>query len=444
MLHKKIISPALFISLRMDYQDTLQWMFSRLPMYQRIGGAAYKASLDNTIRLLDLLQNPHKNFKSVHIAGTNGKGSVSHMLAAVLQEAGYKTGLYTSPHLKDFRERIRINGAMISPESVVDFIAKFQPDFESMELSFFEMTVGMAFSHFAKEQVDIAIVETGMGGRLDSTNLVEPLLSIITNIGYDHMQFLGDTLEKIAIEKAGIIKKNIPVIIGETQPLLQPIFEQKASQMKSPIHYADQIFEARRLESEAGLCQHFDIWKNYEPYLEKLEVGLNGHYQQKNVITAICAIDLLHSHYKIEEKHIRYGLSEVRAMTGLNGRWQQLGRNPEVIADAAHNINGISEVVKQIMQMNFAHLHVVFGMVNDKNCEEILQHLPRGATYYFCKADIPRAMDAATLAAKGFEMGLRGEVYNSVGDAYRSALNNAHFNDMVFVGGSTFVVAEVV
>ncbi len=431
----------------MDYQTTLQWMFDKLPMYQRIGGAAYKADVNNTITLLAHLGQPQTQFRSVHIAGTNGKGSVSHMLAAVFQEAGYKTGLYTSPHMKDFRERIRINGQLIEQDVVVNFINENREAFEQMGLSFFEMTVGMAFRYFADEKVDIAIIETGMGGRLDSTNLVTPELSIITNIGMDHMQFLGDTPEKIAAEKAGIIKTGITVVVGETQPAVARVFEAKAAEMQAPLVFADRLFDARRLDrgsDTSGNMQLFDVWKHSEPYLENLELELSGHYQQKNLVTALCAIDLMKAHFAIEEKHIREALAHVVQSTGLLGRWQQLGRNPLVIADAGHNIDGMREVVYQLLNLRYNQLHMVIGMVNDKNVESILQLLPRHATYYFCQASIPRAMQAEVLAAKAFEVGLRGEIYHSVNNAYKTALNNARFDDMVFIGGSTFVVAEVV
>lgn len=419
-------------------------MFDKLPMYQRIGGAAYKADLNNTVKLLNLLGSPQNKFSSIHIAGTNGKGSVAHLLAAVFQEAGFKTGLYTSPHMKDFRERIRINGVMILPEKVVAFIKANKAEFEAMELSFFEMTVGLAFNYFADEQVDIAIVETGMGGRLDSTNMLNPVLSVITNIGFDHMQFLGDTIEQIATEKAGIIKKGVPVVIGETQAETKAVFEEKAAALKSDIIFADQRFEARKLDVDNPSFQYFDIWRKAEPYIERLEFGLNGLYQQKNVITAICALDMISDRFEINEQHIRAGFSEFAPLTGFLGRWQQLGTKPDIIADAAHNLNGIMEVMSQINIMKFNQLHFILGMVNDKNVDGILQILPRNAIYYFCKADIPRGMDATKLAGKAFEMGLRGEVYHSVSDAYRSAINKAGFEDLIFIGGSTFIVAEVV
>ena len=413
-------------------------------MYQRIGGAAYKADLNNTIELLNLLGNPHHNFKSVHIAGTNGKGSTSHMLASVFQEAGYKTGLYTSPHLRDFRERIRLNGEMIPEEKVVSFIAEHKEQFEKTELSFFEMTVGMAFDYFAKEKVDIAIVEVGMGGRLDSTNLITPELSVITNIGLDHVKFLGDTMEKIAGEKAGIIKHNIPVVIGETQPETHQVFEDKAAECLSPIYFADQIFDCNKIHIESNTVQKFDIWKNSELYLEAIDIPLMGNYQKKNLTTVICALDLLREKFGLTDDDIREGIAKVIRNTHLMGRWQILNDDPLTIADTGHNVAGITEVVQQLAELRYDRLHFVLGMVNDKDIDHVLQLLPRNAEYYFCKADIPRGLDANILAEKAFELGLRGMVYESVRHAYQSAVNAAHFGDVVFVGGSNFIVAEVV
>ena len=413
-------------------------------MYQRVGGAAYKADLNNTIELLNLLGNPHHNFKSVHIAGTNGKGSTSHMLASVFQEAGYKTGLYTSPHLRDFRERIRLNGEMIPEEKVVSFIAEHKEQFEKMELSFFEMTVGMAFDYFAKEKVDIAIVEVGMGGRLDSTNLITPELSVITNIGLDHVKFLGDTMEKIAGEKAGIIKHNIPVVIGETQPETHQVFEDKAAECQSPIYFADQIFDCNKIHIESNTVQKFDIWKNSKLYLEAINIPLMGNYQKKNLTTVICALDLLREKFGLTDDDIREGIAKVIRNTHLMGRWQILNDDPLTIADTGHNVAGITEVVQQLAELRYDRLHFVLGMVNDKDIDHVLQLLPRNAEYYFCKADIPRGLDANTLAEKAFELGLRGMVYESVRHAYQSAVNAAHFGDVVFVGGSNFIVAEVV
>ena len=419
-------------------------MFNKLPMYQRIGAAAYKADLNNTIQRLNLLNNPQNDFKSVHVAGTNGKGSVSHMLASVFQEAGYKTGLYTSPHLRDFRERIRINGEMIPEENVVQFIDTYKEKFEQMELSFFEMTVGMAFDYFSKEKVDIAIVEVGMGGRLDSTNLITPELSIITNIDFDHMKFLGDTRAKIAYEKAGIIKPNIPVVIGETHPETEQVFIDKAKGCNSPIYFADQVFDCDKIHIESDIVQKYDIWKNSELYMEALELPLMGNYQQKNLTTVMCALDLLRDKFNLSEDDIRDGIGRVIRNTHLMGRWQILNRDPLTIADTGHNVAGITEVVKQLAEMNYEKLHFVLGMVNDKYIDSVLQLLPHGAEYYFCKADIPRGLDANILAQKAFDMGLRGQVFESVSHAYRSAVNNAHFDDVVFIGGSNFTVAEVV
>ena len=428
----------------MNYSETLEWMFNKLPMYQRIGAAAYKADLNNTIQLLDLLDNPHNSFKSVHVAGTNGKGSVSHTLASVFQEAGYKTGLYTSPHLRDFRERIRINGEMIPEENVVQFIDTYKDKFEAMELSFFEMTVGMAFDYFRNEKVDIAIVEVGMGGRLDSTNLITPELSIITNIDFDHTKFLGDTRAKIAYEKAGIIKPGIPVVIGETHPETEQVFIDKAKECISPIYFADQIFDCDKIYFESFTEQKFDVWKNSELYMEAIEIPLMGNYQQKNLTTVMCAIDLLRNKFNLSDDDIRDGIGKVIRNTHLMGRWQILCKDPLTIADTGHNVAGITEVVRQLAEMHYGKLHFVLGMVNDKDIDSVLQLLPRGAEYYFCKADIPRGLDANILAEKAFDMGLRGQVFESVSHAYRSAVNNARFGDVVFIGGSNFTVAEVV
>ena len=428
----------------MNYQETLDWMFNKLPMYQRVGGAAYKVGLDNTIALLTMLGNPHNNFKSVHVAGTNGKGSTSHMLASIFQEAGYKTGLYTSPHLRDFRERIRINGEMIPEEQVVDFINQHKEQFEKMELSFFEMTVGMAFDYFSKEKVDIAIIEVGMGGRLDSTNLITPELSVITNIGLDHVQFLGDTLEKIAGEKAGIIKEGIPVVIGETQMETLQVFEDKANACHSPIYFADQIFDCDKVHIESTTLQEYDIWKNNELYLEACEIPLMGNYQKKNLTTVICAADLLKDKFDLSDDDIRSGIANVIRNTHLMGRWQILNHDPLTIADTGHNVDGIREVISQLAEMTYNKLHFVIGMVNDKDIDHVLQLLPHNCEYYFCKADIPRGLDARILAEKAFDLGLRGKVYDSVRDAYLSALNEASFDDIVFIGGSNFIVAEVV
>ena len=428
----------------MTYQETLDWMFNKLPMYQRIGALAYKPDLNNTIQLFNLLNNPQNDFKSIHVAGTNGKGSVSHMLASVFQEAGYKTGLYTSPHLRDFRERIRINGEMIPQKNVMQFAEAHKETFEKMELSFFEMTTGMAFDYFSKEKVDIAIIEVGLGGRLDSTNLITPELSVITNIDLDHTKFLGDTRAKIAYEKAGIIKHGIPVVIGETHPETQQVFIDKAKECDSPIYFADQLFECDKIHFESYTEQRFDVWKNSELYMESLEIPLMGNYQQKNLTTVMCAIDLLRERFNLTEDVVRDGIARVIQNTHLMGRWQILNKDPLTIADTGHNPAGISEVVRQLAEISYNRLHFVLGMVNDKDIDSVLQMLPRNCEYYFCKADIPRGLDANILAEKAFDMGLRGQVFESVSHAYRSAVNAAHFGDVVFIGGSNFTVAEVV
>ncbi len=430
----------------MNYKETTQWLFDKLPMYQRMGKAAYKADLGNTVELLNQLDNPQEKFKTVHVAGTNGKGSVANIVASVLQEAGYKTGLYTSPHLKDFRERIKINDEMIGEEDVINFVQSNLNDFDKIKPSFFEMTVGMAFDYFAKNKVDIAVVETGLGGRLDSTNIINPLVSVITNIGYDHTQFLGDTLQKIAGEKAGIIKPDVPVVIGRKQLETAEIFEKKAAETGSTLHYAEEHYDIKLLQSLKPDEQFIDIWKNNEIFLEEVNSPLLGNYQQENIATALMAIEVLttSNNMVIEPGHIREGIEYLHKNTGFIGRWHILDTNPLTVCDTGHNEEGIKAVVQQIMSTTFDHLHFVFGMVNDKEPEKILALLPRNATYYFCKPDIPRGMDAEVLQQKAEEMGLSGLSYSSVDRAFSSAFNNARPRDLVFVGGSTFVVAEVV
>ena len=428
----------------MNYADTTNWMFNKFPMYQKIGATAYKPDLGNIVELLDFLGNPQNNFKTVHVAGTNGKGTVSHTLASIFQECGYKTGLYTSPHLLDFRERIRINGQMIPEQNVIDFIGNNKEKFEEMQLSFFEMATGMAFDYFAKEKVDIAIIEVGLGGRLDSTNVIKPELSVITNISLDHVNMLGNTLAEIAAEKAGIIKPNTPVVIGETQPETKDVFIRKAQECHAPIYFADQIIDCDKIHIESLDYQKFDIWKDNELYIEAVEFPLLGYYQKKNLATVICAIEILKEKFNIDKKDIVNGLEFVVKNTNLMGRWQILSRQPLVIADTGHNVGGIKEIVMQLSDMTFRKLHFVLGCVNDKDIDGILHLLPHYAEYYFCKADIPRGLDANILAEKALEAGLRGNVYESVQQAYNSALNNAHFEDVVFVGGSNFTVAEVI
>lgn len=428
----------------MNYLQTIEYLFSQLPMYQRIGKAAYKANLDNTLALDKHFNHPHRSFKSIHVAGTNGKGSVSHMLAAVLQAAGYKTGLYTSPHLRDFRERIRVNGHMIPEQYVVDFVEENKSLFEEIKPSFFEMTVALAFEFFKDIKVDVAVIETGMGGRLDSTNIVTPLLSIITNIGLDHTEFLGTTPELIAIEKAGIIKPGIPVLIGESQARTKPVFIKKADEKKSPVFFADEEYTVEYSTMLMNGNQNFQVRKKGTLMFGNLECDLKGFYQKKNVVTLLAASDLLKEHFQITRNHIYEGLKNVSASTGLKGRWQILQTNPLVIADSGHNTDGIKAVMEQIHATPHMNLHMVLGFVNDKNIEGILDLLPRNANYYFTRASIPRAMDEKALQKLAAEKSLKGESYPTVEEALKTAIGKAGANDLVFVGGSTFVVAEVV
>lgn len=405
----------------MTYQQTLDYLFKQLPMYQRVGNAAYKTDLQNTVLLCNILDNPQHKFKSIHIAGTNGKGSTSHIITSALQEAGYKVGLYTSPHLKDFRERVKINGKMITEDEVIAFVKNYKTQFEQINLSFFEWTVGLAFDYFANQEVDIAVVETGLGGRLDSTNVITPEVSVITNIGLDHTQFLGDTLPKIAVEKAGIIKPNVPVVIGETQTEIRNVFKDKAKDVKAPILFADK--EAKQ---------------NYE-------CDLKGLYQQKNIQTAVIALKQLQGNgWEITEQNIVKGLNSVVNNTGLMGRWQILQNNPTVICDTGHNEAGITFIAKQLEEMNYNKLHFVFGAVNDKSIINILELLPKRAYYYFCEANIPRALNVEELYKQAKEVGLKGLKIKNVKEALNKAKSLANKDDVVFVGGSTFVVAEVV
>ena len=433
----------------MNYSDTLHYLYTQLPVFTRVGASAYKADLGNTLELCRRLDDPQHKFKSIHVAGTNGKGSTSHMLAAVLQIAGYKTGLYTSPHLKDFRERIRVNGQMIPEQTVIDFVAKHRPDFDEIAPSFFEMTVALAFDIFAKEQVDIAVIETGLGGRLDSTNVITPLLSIITNIGWDHMNLLGDTLPKIAAEKAGIIKPNIPVIIGEKQDEVAEVFIRKAEEEKARISFASELFEASKVESgkqkaESNLVD-VEISQISNLKSQILQLDLTGSYQLKNLKTALLAVDELRLQgYTITDKHIKTALKQVKTLTGLHGRWETISQNPLTICDTGHNPEGIAEVLKNIATVNYNHLHFVLGMVNDKDITKVLSMLPANATYYFCRPDIPRGLEAESLKEKAESFGLQGEVYPSVKEALLAAQKTAQTDDLVFAGGSTFVVAEVV
>lgn len=428
----------------MNYKETLDYMFTKLPMYQRTGQAAYKANLDTTLALDEYFNHPHKKFKSIHVAGTNGKGSVSHAIASVLQSAGYKVGLYTSPHLKDFRERIKINGELIEESYVIDFVKKSADKFEELCPSFFEMTVAMAFNYFAEQEVDVAVVEVGLGGRLDSTNIITPLLSVITNISKDHTNLLGSELLQIAQEKAGIIKEGIPVIIGEKQDETLSVFERIASDKNSDLKFSEDTYEC--LSSEIVDLKRNLVYRSIKNDKSvKLSCDLLGGYQSKNIRTALCVFDELNKQsWEISEKNIRQGISEIVKNTGLLGRWQTIGSKPSVVCDTGHNIAGIKEILVQIKSINYRNLHIVFGVVNDKDINEILELLPKSASYYFSRADIPRALDQNILATKAKCFGLLGNSYSSVKEALEAAKTNAHENDLVFVGGSTFVVAEVV
>ena len=416
-------------------------------MFHRVGAAAYKSNLDNTVEICRSLGNPERKFRSIHVAGTNGKGSTSHMLASVLIESGYKTALFTSPHLKDFRERITVNGRKIPKKEVIRFTKLNMVNFAGIKPSFFEMTFSMAAWWFAHEKVDIAVIETGMGGRLDSTNVIIPELSIITNIGFDHTQFLGNTLEAIAAEKAGIIKPHIPVVIGESQPETLPVFKEFARKMKAEIYFADQNFGI----SNTSTSRHripllkLDILKNGNPFIKNLYSPLSANYQLKNIVAVIQALGVLNNgNFKIENEQLKAGIRKVIKNTGFKGRWQTLSLKPLTIADIGHNAAGIHEVVEQLKTVRFNKLHFVLGVVNDKDVEAMLKLLPADACYYFCKADIPRGLDAEILAKQARSLGLMGNSYPSVKLAFETAQIAAGINDLVFIGGSAFVVAEVV
>jgi dihydrofolate synthase/folylpolyglutamate synthase len=427
----------------MNYEETLSYLFSQLPMFQRVGKAAYRDNLDNTLILDQTLGHPHQQFPSIHIAGTNGKGSVSHMLAAILQKAGYTTGLCTSPHFIDYRERIRVNGEMIEKDYVMAFVEKHKTVFDRIKPSFFEMSIALAFDYFAFRKVDMAVIETGMGGRLDSTNIITPQVSVITNIGYDHMQYLGDSLPKIAREKAGIIKPGVPVVIGQTQPESMPVFIEMARKQKAPITFADQIYWVNYSMLSLDQRQVFHL-SSTDNRQFTLVTDLLGLYQRKNILTVLATLDVVKATYiNINEKAVTEALAEVGSLTGLVGRWQVLNTHPLVVADMGHNPDGLAAVAEQIRQTPHRHLHFVYGMVNDKDTDKILQILPRDAFYYFTRANIPRAMDPAVLCENAQHYGLKGMVFQTVREAFRSATEAAGRNDLVVVGGSAFVVAEV-
>jgi dihydrofolate synthase / folylpolyglutamate synthase len=428
----------------MTYQQTIDFLYSSLPAYHRIGKAAYKNNLDNTHALDEYFGHPHRNYKTIHIAGTNGKGSVSHMVASVLREAGWKTGLYTSPHLKDFRERIRVDGKMIPKNEVTAFIQNHKNIIEEVKPSFFEMTVAMAFDYFAREKVDVAVIEVGLGGRLDSTNIINPVLSVITNIGHDHMDLLGDSIEKVASEKAGIIKKHVPVVIGETQTETSEVFISRAGETASPIFFADKNFRCVLLNWDSSshirkfTVNNFTAERHFNG-----STPLGGDYQQRNLQTVYQVCEILKTDFKINEVNIRSGVRKVISNTGLMGRWQVVGRDPLTICDTGHNKEGLECVLGQLRMVPSKNLHMVIGFVSDKDLSQILPMLPVDAHYYFTRAKVERALDEKILQYKAEEYGLTGDCYPDVKEAFKKARSLASVSDLVFIGGSSFVVAEV-
>lgn len=422
----------------MTYDETVTYLFNCAPPFQQVGGAAYKEGLSTTIKLDDHLGNPHKKFRTIHVAGTNGKGSTSHTLAAILQESGYKVGLYTSPHLIDFRERMRVNGKPASKEYVTDFVAKHKAFFEPLQPSFFELTTAMAFNYFAEQEVDIAIIEVGLGGRLDCTNIITPELCIITNISLDHTQFLGSTLQDIASEKAGIIKSGIPVVIGETTPETKEVFTRKAQECNAPITFA---------EEESMLTAATPTENGYEYQTEEFGIftgELGGDYQQKNTNTLLSAIKILQGKgFAITEDSLRKGFTNVCSLTGFMGRWQKIQEKPRIVCDAGHNIGGIKYITEQLARVKCEQLRIVFGMVNDKDITSVLKMMPKNATYYFTQASIKRAMPAGDLRNLAKEYGLTGNSYPSVAEALQTAKNDSKNEDFIFVGGSCFIVADL-
>jgi dihydrofolate synthase/folylpolyglutamate synthase len=429
----------------MNYQQTTDYLFSRLPAYHRIGKAAYKNNLRNTLALDDYFGHPHLNYKTVHIAGTNGKGSVSHMIASVLQEAGYRTGLYTSPHLKDFRERIRVNGRTILKSEVIAFVRKHRKIIEALNPSFFEITVAMAFDHFRKKEVDIAVIEVGLGGRLDSTNIITPVISVITNIGHDHMDLLGDSLRKVAIEKAGIIKKGIPVVIGESQKNICHVFKDKATDTGSEISFADKCFMCTMEDIYSGKPEwKYSVLNMQNKTLTEGSSPLGGNYQAKNIQTVFMVCHSFRRGLKVAEKNILDGIARVHTNTGLKGRWHILRKRPLTICDTGHNLEGLSYNLLQLKRIPSTGLHIVIGFVADKDLNKILPLFPADAKYYFTRASVPRALDEQILQAKATEYGLKGNSYSTVAQAYKDAGLNAGPEDLIFIGGSTFVVAELI
>lgn len=428
----------------MDYNETIDFLFSQLPMFQRTGKAAYKNNLDNTLILDKHFKSPHCNFKTIHVGGTNGKGSVSHSIASILQESGLKVGLYTSPHLRDFRERIKIDGEEIPESEIINFVSENKELIKTIQASFFEMTVAMAFNYFSKQKVDIAIIEVGLGGRLDSTNIINPEISVITNISLDHTNLLGNNISDIAKEKAGIIKANTPIIIGEHQEEIEDIFINKAKSLNSKIMFANKNYSLSK-DIISNEFRNIDINKNHEKYISNIELILLGSYQKKNILTAISTIDtLIEKGYNIKIEHIRSGLKKIVENTGLLGRWQTLQNKPKVICDTGHNEAGIKEIIAQLKIEKYKQLRIVFGMVNDKDVDKILNMMPTNAIYTFVKANIPRAMDAFILQEKALKFSLKGNVCENINEALKKNIQESNVEDLIFVGGSTFVVAEIV
>ncbi len=425
------------------YDQAISYLFERLPMFQRQGGLAMKKGLDNILALCEALGNPHQQFHSIHIGGTNGKGSTAHLISAILQSAGYRTGLYTSPHYRDFRERVKLNGQLVPKEFVLRFVRENQGLFERIRPSYFEMTVAMAFAFFAEKEVEAAVVEVGLGGRLDSTNILQPDLCVITNISFDHMEYLGNTLEAIAGEKAGIIKPGIPVVIGETQAETKQVFKEKARTEGAPIYFADRDWEVIPLETDPEFT-YFQVRHYGKVHWECLAANVHGDYQSRNLQTVLEAVHRLPETWKVTKSDIGKGLKKVRELTNFIGRWQLLQHNPKVLADSAHNEGGLRYLQRQLQELEYEHLHMVFGMVADKERGKVFPLLPREATYYFAKPDIPRGLDAELLATEAHSAGLRGRAYASVSAALEAAKTAAGVNDLIFVGGSIFVVAEVV
>jgi dihydrofolate synthase / folylpolyglutamate synthase len=428
---------------RGQYQATLDFLYRQLPMFQRIGPAAFKKDLSNTLALCAALGQPQERFPSIHVAGTNGKGSVAHFISAALQASGYRVGLYTSPHYRDFRERIKIDGQYVSRDYVVEFVERYHYLFEQLQPSFFEITVAMAFDYFAQSQVDVAVIEVGLGGRLDSTNVITPELSVITNISFDHMDFLGDTLPQIAAEKAGIIKPGIPVVIGESQPETAPVFIAKAAAEQAPIVFADQRYRAE-IQGVNASRAIYDVHRDGHLYLEGLELDALGPYQGKNLQTALQALECLPARWIIPEAALRHGLSDLRQLTSMIGRWQTLGERPAILCDSAHNEAGMELAMAALRQIPHRQLHIVMGTVSDKDPAKLLRQMPREAVYYFARPDIPRGLDAEKLRQQAEALGLYGKAYSSVRQALRAARRHADPDDLIYVGGSIFVVAEVV